>query len=81
MHSERFNPPLKPALRGNGGVRFRLNFRIWFSVQAGAIVACNPMPSAQMTQWLYLPVTTRQDWVAAPDRQGQIQGFLRGDGF
>lgn len=36
---------------------------------------------ADMTQWLYLPVTARQDWVAVVDQQGQIQGFLRGDGY
>ena len=36
---------------------------------------------ADMAQWLYLPVIGRQDWVAVLDRQGQIQGFLRGDGF
>lgn len=32
-------------------------------------------------QWLYSPVVARQDWVAVLDQQGQIQGFLRGDGF
>ena len=36
---------------------------------------------AYMAQWLYLPVVTRQDWVAVLDKQGQIQGFLKGDGF
>ena len=36
---------------------------------------------ADMAQWLYLPVVARQDWVAVLDKQGQIQGFLRGDGF
>lgn len=36
---------------------------------------------ADMAQWLYLPVIARQDWVAVLDQQGQIQGFLRGDGF
>ena len=36
---------------------------------------------ADMAQWLYLPVIGRQDWVAVLDKQGQIQGFLRGDGF
>lgn len=36
---------------------------------------------ADMPQWLYLPVIARQDWVAVLDKQGQIQGFLRGDGF
>ena len=37
--------------------------------------------SADLAQWLYLPVVARQDWVAVLDKQGQIQGFLRGDGF
>ena len=36
---------------------------------------------ADMGQWQYLPVIARQDWVAVLDQQGQIQGFLRGDGF
>lgn len=36
---------------------------------------------ADMAQWLYLPVVGRQDWVAVLDKQGQIQGFLPGDGF
>lgn len=36
---------------------------------------------ADMAQWRYLPVIARQDWVAVLDQQGQIQGFLRGDGF
>lgn len=37
--------------------------------------------NADVTQWLYLPVIARQDWVAVLDKQGQIQGFLKGDGF
>ena len=36
---------------------------------------------ADIAQWLYLPVVARQDWVAILDKQGQIQGFLKGDGF
>ena len=36
---------------------------------------------ADPTQWLYLPIVSRQDWVAILDKQGQIQGFLKGDGF
>jgi hypothetical protein len=36
---------------------------------------------ADMAQWLYLPVIGRRDWVAVLDKKGQIQGFLRGDGF
>ena len=30
---------------------------------------------------MYLPVTGRQDWVAVLSPQGQILGFLKGDGF
>ena len=30
---------------------------------------------------MYLPVVSRQDWIAVLNRQGQIQGFLKGDGF
>ena len=29
----------------------------------------------------YVPVIARQDWVAVVDKQGTIQGFLKGDGF
>ena len=36
---------------------------------------------ADLSQWFYLPVTGRQDWVAVLDQQGQILGFLKGDGF
>ena len=36
---------------------------------------------SDIAQWLYLPVLARQDWVAVLDKQGQIQGFLKGDGF
>jgi hypothetical protein len=38
------------------------------------------MPSADNAMQ-HLPVVPHQDWVAVLDRQGQIQGFLRGDGF
>ena len=34
-----------------------------------------------IAQWMYLPVVARQDWVAVLNKQGQIQGFLTGDGF
>ena len=34
-----------------------------------------------LKEWFYLPVVARQDWVAVLDKQGQIQCFLRGDGF
>ena len=34
-----------------------------------------------LSQWMYLPVRGRQEWVAILDKRGQIQGFLKGDGF
>lgn len=34
-----------------------------------------------LAQWVYLPVRGRQDWIAVLDKQGEIQGFLKGDGF
>lgn len=36
---------------------------------------------AKLSDWMYLPVIARQDWVAVLDKQGQVQGFLKGDGF
>ncbi len=34
-----------------------------------------------LQEWKLLPVVGRQDWVALLNSKGQIQGFLRGDGF
>ena len=34
-----------------------------------------------LRQLLYLPVIGRQDWIAVLNPQGQIEGFLPGDGF
>lgn len=34
-----------------------------------------------LVEAVYLPVVGRQDWIAVLDKQGQIQGFLKGDGF
>ncbi len=36
---------------------------------------------ADITQWAYVPVVGRQDWVAILNKQGQIEGYLKGDGF
>lgn len=49
--------------------------------QQAAAEALAAEKGADMAQWLYFPVIARQDWVAVLDPQGQIQGFLRGDGF
>lgn len=34
-----------------------------------------------VSELFYLPVMARQDWVAILNKEGQIQGFLKGDGF
>lgn len=34
-----------------------------------------------LTQWLYVPVVGRQDWIALLNAKGHVDGFLRGDGF
>ena len=49
--------------------------------QESAAKALAAEKGADLAQWLYLPVVGRQDWVAVLDKQGQIQGFLKGDGF
>jgi hypothetical protein len=49
--------------------------------QAAAAQKLAADKKADITQWMYLPVIARQDWVAILDKQGQIQGFLKGDGF
>lgn len=36
---------------------------------------------SDVSDWLYVPVIARQDWVAVLNKQGKIQGFLKGDGF
>lgn len=36
---------------------------------------------AEVAEWLYVPVIGRQDWVAVLNKQGKIEGFLKGDGF
>lgn len=50
------------------------------SQQAAAIELAREK-GVDIAHWLYLPVTSRQDWVAVIDNTGQIQGFLKGDGF
>lgn len=49
--------------------------------QEAAARALAHKQGADMTQWLYLPVRGRQDWVAVINKQAQIVGFLPGDGF
>lgn len=49
--------------------------------QTGAANELAALKRTDISQWTYLPVVARQDWVAVLDKQGQIQGFLKGDGF
>ena len=49
--------------------------------QQAAATELARVKGVDMANWLYLPVMSRQDWVAVLDKQGQIQGFLKGDGF
>ena len=37
--------------------------------------------NGELKDWKLLPVTGRQDWVALLDKSGNIQGFIKGDGF
>jgi hypothetical protein len=37
--------------------------------------------NGELKDWLLLPVVGRQDWVALLDKNGHIQGFIKGDGF
>jgi hypothetical protein len=34
-----------------------------------------------LAQWQYVPVIARQDWIAILGNQGQVEGYLKGDGF
>ena len=49
--------------------------------QQGAAQKLALEKSMNLNEWFYLPVIARQDWIAVLDKQGQIQGFLKGDGF
>ena len=57
---------------------------VFLQKQPGQQAAANELATkkgADISQLMYLPVVARQDWVAVLDKQGQIQGFLKGDGF
>lgn len=49
--------------------------------QRSAALALAQQKGSDLTQWSYLPVVGRQQWVALIDKQGKIEGFLPGDGF
>ena len=57
---------------------------VFLQKQPSQLVAANELAAkkgADISQLMYLPVIARQDWVAVLNKQGQIQGFLKGDGF
>jgi hypothetical protein len=52
-----------------------------YPTQLAAAKDLAALKSEDMAAWLYVPVLGRQDWVAIVNKQGQVQGFLPGDGF
>lgn len=52
-----------------------------YPAQQAAAQALASEKGATLSDWQYLPVVARQDGIAILDKQGQIQGFLPGDGF
>lgn len=49
--------------------------------QKGEAEAMAAAKSTTISQWMYVPVVGRKDWVAILNNQGGIEGFLPGDGF
>jgi hypothetical protein len=48
------------------------------SENAGAL---SEVGASELKNWFTLPVVAREDWVAVLDENGEVRGFLRGDGF
>lgn len=49
--------------------------------QKEAATAMATAKSTTISQWMYVPVVGRKDWIAILNNQGGIEGFLPGDGF
>jgi hypothetical protein len=49
--------------------------------QKGAALELAARKGVSIEQWQYLPIRARQDWIAVLDKDAQIQGYLKGDGF
>lgn len=49
--------------------------------QRANLSALESKKAISRANWGYVPVVGRHDWVAVIDKTGQIQGFLKGDGF
>jgi hypothetical protein len=56
-------------------------FLIKYPEQKSAAQALATPKGVDLTQWQYVPVIARQDWIAILGKQGQIEGYLKGDGF
>ena len=69
------------ALRSLDRARPLAAFLIKQPAQQPTATALAKDKNVTIEQWLYLPIRARQDWIAVLDKQGQIQGFLKGDGF
>lgn len=52
-----------------------------YAMQRPAAQALAINKGEDVMQWLYVPVLGRKNWIAVLDSQGQIRGFLEGDGF
>ena len=49
--------------------------------QKDAAAAMAAVKNVAISQWMYVPVVGRNDWIAILNNQGGIEGFLPGDGF
>lgn len=57
---------------------------LFLEKQPSQKVAAAAMATAKrvmISQWVYVPVIGRKDWIAILNNQGGIEGFLPGDGF
>jgi hypothetical protein len=56
-------------------------FLVKYPEQKSAAQALAIQKGVDLAQWQYVPVIARQDWIAILGKQGQIEGYLKGDGF
>lgn len=49
--------------------------------QKDAAAAMAAAKNVAISQWMYVPVVGRKDWIAILNNQGGIEGLLPGDGF
>jgi hypothetical protein len=56
-------------------------FLVKYPEQRSVAQALATAKGVDLMQWQYVPVIARQDWVAILGKQGQIEGYLKGDGY